>query len=133
MIDLYSIDICLPVLEKIIKWNCNISHEVSGVFFCYLVSDSGIISLCFLCLNQFSLWPRNVKKSEKNKYNLVYGRLIIIIFINPCREHGRFLLSFSIRPHLSSLFASPLSDIQCPHRAEEWNFLLIGHKWCVHI
>ena len=39
----------------------------------------------------------------------------------------------SIRPNHSSLFASLRDCIQCPSRADVFQFLQISQDWCAHV
>ena len=52
-----------------------------------------------------------------------------------CDDSTNFFdsLTFTISLYRPSLFVSPLDDIQCPLKSDEYKFLLLGQHWCVNM
>ena len=57
----------------------------------------------------------------------------IIIIIKACQQHRFLWISLTIYPYQLLPLVSPLDDIQCLQRDEEYKFLQVGQHLCVHL
>ena len=92
------------VLKKKV-WNFNCSYKVSQVWHKGTMLNWGFIF--------FTTQKTNLLKISND-----------VITNKVCWQYRFSWLFLTIHPYQPSLLISPLGGIQCPHRADEWKFLL---------
>ena len=110
----------------------NKKKNTTNVLF-WMLSSSNLVRVDFYvnegksCSSKkcFTVWVSNLNFSGKNKFiKFIYQLIFICTYmISPSSSYVKSTESL---PYQSLLLADPLDGSQCPHRADEGKFLLVG-------
>ena len=115
-----------PMTITITSWTLHIAMATL-----YFVIHSNFVLCNTISLIYYSCWSLFLRLSIF--IAMIEIIIFIVIFMKTCQQYEFSWISHIIWFYQLLLLISPLDGIQIQHRAGEYNSLLVGQHWFVHV